>query len=242
MKKKVQIRTGCSGYYNRHWKEVFYPGKLPQRKWFEFYCEQFNSVELNSTFYKFPTAESLYKWYEQAPNHFLFSVKAPKLITHFKRFNNCEQQLEDLYTACEKGLAGKLGCVLFQLPPGIQYDEEKLDLVIKSLRPAFNNVVEFRHKSWWSKKVYQRLAEHNISFCSISHPSLPATIVANTSTVYVRMHGVPKMFYSGYGPKQLQQLHDDILKKRGVRQAFVYFNNTAGVEGVLNAQEFHRLS
>src|SRR5436190_9997108 len=218
MKKQIQQRTGCSGYYNRHWKNIFYPEKLAQTKWFEFYSEQFNTVELNTTFYRFPTSASLQVWYKKSPQDFLFSVKAPKLITHLKRFNDCQQKVDEFYLACEQGLMNKLACVLFQLPPSIQYNEEKLEQVISSLRPGFKNVVEFRHSSWWTKKVYDELAKHNITFCSVSHPAMPGTIIANTATMYVRLHGVPKMFYSGYTEEQLEQLYRSILKKRKLEE------------------------
>ncbi len=237
----LKIRTGCSGYYNNHWKEIFYPETLPPDKWFEFYSRQFNSVELNTTFYRFPTVESFHKWYKKSPAGFLFSVKAPKLITHLKRFNDCEQLVSDLYSACEHGLRDKLACILFQLPSGIQYSKEKLQQIITCLKPEFKNVIEFRHKSWWTKKVYDHLAENKITFCSVSHPDLPDTIIANTSTVYLRLHGIPEIFNSGYSDEQLAQLYGSILKKKKMKECYVYFNNTAGNEAILNAQQFQKL-
>jgi uncharacterized protein YecE (DUF72 family) len=79
----MQCYIGCSGFYNKDWKEVFYPNGLPQSKWFEFYCTQFNTLELNTTFYRFPTIEMLKKWYDTSPADFKFSVTAPRLITHY---------------------------------------------------------------------------------------------------------------------------------------------------------------
>jgi uncharacterized protein YecE (DUF72 family) len=242
MKRSVELRTGCSGYYNRHWKKIFYPDDLPQSKWFEYYCSRFSTVELNSTFYKFPTAKILNAWYKKSPDDFVFAVKAPKLITHLKKFNNCQQQVDEFYLACEQGLMEKLGCVLFQLPPSIQYSAEKLEQITESLKPGFKNVIEFRHKSWWTKKVYDRLAKNKITFCSVSHPNLPATIVENTSTVYIRLHGVPKMFYSGYTEADLQKIKTTIAKKIKIKDGFVFFNNTADDEGILNALQFQQLS
>ncbi len=242
MKNKPQFKIGCSGFYNRHWKGIFYPEKLPQGRWLNFYCEHFNSLELNVTFYRFPTTQMLQGWYKKSPEDFLFSIKAPKLITHFKKFMDCNREIEDFYAACETGLKHKLGCVLFQLPPAIHHSEEKLKQVIESLKPGFRNVIEFRHKSWWKKSVYDELAKNDIIFCSISHPSLPETIVANNSIAYIRLHGNQKMFYSGYSVKELMQLYQAILKKRKIKEAFVYFNNTAGTAGVLNATELKNLA
>lgn len=238
MKNKIQVQTGCSGYYNRHWKNIFYPEDLPQNKWFEFYSQQFNTVELNTTFYRFPTAQSLHEWYKKSPEDFTFSVKAPKLITHIKKFNDCQQQVDEFYLACKQGLRDKLGCVLFQLPPSVHYSIEKLQQIISNLNPNFKNVIEFRHVSWWTREVYEELGKSNITFCSVSHPKMPDDIVANTATVYIRLHGVPNMFYSGYSASQLNLIHDNLFKNKKIKEAFVYFNNTAGDDGIFNALQF----
>jgi uncharacterized protein YecE (DUF72 family) len=237
----IQFKIGCSGFYNKHWKNVFYPGKLPQSKWFEFYSGHFNTLELNTTFYRFPVAETFQKWYAKSPDNFLFSVKAPRLITHFKKFNGCEQLLHDFYSACEQGLKNKSGCILFQFPPGIQYSGEKLIQIINGLNTDFTNVVEFRHKSWWKNKVYDELAEKKIIFCSVSHPSLPRTIITNTQTVYIRLHGDPQMFYSSYSASYLNELYQTIVKKKKIKEAYIYFNNTAGTAGIINALQLQQI-
>lgn len=238
---KPKFNIGCSGFYNRHWKGIFYPDKLPQRKWFDFYAENFNTLEVNSTFYRFPTAESLNPWYKKSPEGFLFCVKAPRLITHYKKFNECERLIEDFYQACDNGLTDKLACTLFQLPPQVQYSEEMLSLIIKSLNPSYKNVVEFRHESWCKKKVQDELAANNIIFCTMSHPKMPEKLVVNSPTVYVRLHGVPRMFYSDYSYEYLNNLYLSILKKKKVKEAFIFFNNTAGEAGILNAQTMRNM-
>jgi uncharacterized protein YecE (DUF72 family) len=236
----MRIRTGCSGFYNRHWKGIFYPEGVPQSKWFDHYCKHFSTLELNVSFYKFPTPERLQLWYNKSPEDFLISVKAPRLITHFKKLIDCESLLNDFYTACTGGLKEKLGPVLFQLPPSLQYSEEVLDMISSVLYPGFNNVIEFRHESWWNKRVYKKLGEKNITFCSTSHPKLPGDIIANTNKLYVRLHGSPRMFYSNYETDQLKTLYETIKKKK-IDEAFVYFNNTASNAGILNALEFDQL-
>jgi uncharacterized protein YecE (DUF72 family) len=241
MKKHAQLWIGCSGFYNRHWKGIFYPEQLPQSKWFAYYSSRFNTLELNTTFYKFPTAQSLHKWYSMSPPGFAFAVKAPKLITHFKKFKECDRQIGEFYVACEQGLMEKLGCVLFQLPPQVQYSEERLEHILCCLKPGFTNVIEFRHKSWWTKKVYDELTRHQVIFCSVSHPALPDTLIANMPTIYVRIHGVPRMFYSDYSEADQQKLIAAIEKKAKVKEGFVFFNNTAGDAGILNAVQFQKM-
>ena len=241
--KKNQIYIGCSAYYNRHWKPVFYPEKLPQRLWLPFYCQHFNTLELNSTFYRFPTDQSLKtSFFDKSPDDFIFSVKAPKVITHLKKFNDCAVLVDDFYTACAAGLQHKLGCVLFQLPPSIHYNEEKLDEIVSYMNPDFKNVIEFRHVSWWTNEVYDRLAEKNITFCSISHPTLPETIITNTPVAFIRIHGNPKLYYSDYTDEDREALHRAILKNKELKETYIYFNNTASTSGVLNALQMKKLS
>lgn len=117
---------GCSGFHYKEWKEVFYPKGIPQTKWFEYYCRHFNTIELNTTFYRFPRPEALQSWYKRSPEDFKFSVKGPRLISHYKNFIDCETMLGDFYASVYEGLTDKLGCVLFQLPSRVVYSDEVL--------------------------------------------------------------------------------------------------------------------
>ncbi|MBC7425630.1 MAG: DUF72 domain-containing protein [Bacteroidia bacterium] len=237
----TQFRIGCSGFYNRHWKGIFYPDKLPQRLWFDHYAENFNTLELNVTFYKFPSEAMLNVWYQKSPTDFMFSVKAPRLITHLKKFNDCKSLIDDFYLACSNGLQEKLGYLLFQLPPSIVYSEEKFMQILSLVNTNFRHVIEFRNETWWRQDVYDALAQKGITFCSVSHPKMPDLIIANTDNIYVRNHGVPDMFYSDYSPEKLQALKNEIELKN-VSKAYVYFNNTAGIHGILNAGHFRDLT
>lgn len=233
-----QYRVGTCGFHNKHWKGIFYPEKLAQRKWFEFYCEKFNSLEINTTFYRFPTAARLNLWYAKSAADFTFSVKAPRLITHFNQFNNCERLLDEFYTACRDGLREKLGCTLFQLPARLVYSKEKLSQILFSLDPAFHNVIEFRDASWWNPEVYDALAENNITFCSISHPKYPTDLIANTAIFYLRLHGDEELYFSDYTSQRLKVFDAAIHHFHDLSSIYVYFNNTASEAGVLNALEF----
>ena len=240
MSKNTKFHIGCSGFYNRHWKGSFYPTEMPQREWLAFYAEHLSSLELNSTFYKFPTVRVMQNWNKKCPEKFIISVKAPRIITHLKKFNDCTQLIHDFYTACD-GLGEKLGCTLFQLPPSFHFSEDKLQLVIKSLDPSYKNVIEFRHPSWWNQQVYAELSKAGIIFCSASHPSMPGDLVINMPTVYLRLHGIPDMFYSNYADEYLKKLRDNIRGKKGIGEAFIYFNNTAGLAGIQNALQLTKM-
>lgn len=236
-----QWHIGCSGFHYKEWKEIFYPKGLPQRLWLDHYCKHFNTLELNVTFYRFPQLSSLLNWYQKTPANFSFAVKAPRLITHYKKFEAVESQLGDFYGTIREGLKEKLGCVLFQLPAQIHFSEEVLQKIVQHLNPAFVNVVEFRHSSWWQMKVRDTLSRHNISFCGISHPLLPNEVVVNTENVYYRFHGVPHLYYSAYNESFLHQVVNAIQKAKKAKQIFVYFNNTAQTAAIQNAQYVQQL-
>lgn len=233
--KKREAFLGCSSFNNRRWIGIFYPDDLPAKEWFSYYCKHFNTYELNATFYKFPTAKSLHTWYKKSPDGFIFSVKAPKLITHIKKFVDCAREINDFYVACRDGVNDKLGCVLFQFPPSFHYSPDKLQLIINSLNPDFKNVIEFRHESWWIQEVYDAFLKNSFIFCSVNYPGLPTTIIKTASTGYVRLHGNPQLFYSEYSPEELSKMYDEIRRANKLKEIFIYCNNTASTAGILNA-------
>ena len=130
---------------------------------------------------------------------------------------------------------------MFQLSPGIHYSAEKLQQITNNLNPEFKNVVEFRQASWWQQNVYDALSEKQIIFCSVSHPSLPETIISNTENIYIRLHGNVEMFYSHYSTAALKDLYNSVVNNKKIKEAFIYFNNTASAAGILNAQELVRM-
>ena len=233
----MQCYIGCSGFYNKDWKEVFYPKGLPQSKWFEYYCSQFNTLELNTTFYRFPTIEMVKKWYDKSPTDFKFSVKAPRLITHYKQFNETESLLNDFYTTVLEGLKEKLGTVLFQLPTKIIYSDEMLERIIKNLNKNILNVIEFRHISWWNATVISTLAKHNISFCGISIKNLPDNIIPGTPVIYYRFHGNERLYYSEYSLAAIKKFSDELFNHKKNKAVYVFFNNTATIAAINNARE-----
>ncbi len=233
----MQYFIGCSGFYNKDWKEVFYPKGLAQSKWFEYYCTQFNTLELNTTFYRFPTIEMLRKWYEKSPADFKFSVKAPRLITHYKQFNETESLLNDFYTTVRYGLKEKLGPVLFQLSAKIIYTNEFLQRITKNIDASFINVFEFRNAGWWNEDVFKQLSKYNLSFSGISIKNLPEEIIANTSTIYYRFHGLKKLYFSQYSKKYIHVFADELKQKANNKTAYIYFNNTATIAAINNARQ-----
>lgn len=223
---------------------MFYPDGLPPRKWFAYYCTQFNTLELNVTFYRMPTLKAFATWHDQSPLDFRFAVKAPRQVTHYKQFSaEAQLILTDFYATVAERLREKLGPVLFQLPPKAAYTPELLQRLLDSLDPAFQNVVEFRHPSWWDGEVQRTLTRHQVAFAGQSYPplELPDEVVVNTDVVYYRFHGVPGLYKSSYSPEFLAGIAGEIKAARGVRQVYLFFNNGIGAVGVANAQQMQAL-
>ncbi len=234
-------RIGCSGFYYKEWKEIFYPAKLPQKQWFEYYCQHFNTIEINSSFYKQPSPKSFAAWYQTSPPDFLFTIKAPRTITHYGKFNHTKELSADFYDVASEGLKEKLGCVLFQMPPSLSYTEERLNLILENLDKRFNNVIEARHLSWWDPTVIQELKKHRISFSGISYPSaLPEDIIQDNDPVYYRFHGKPVLYKSQYPEEQLRDFVSQVNQHK--KRIYVYFNNTWGNAALINARQLIALT
>jgi uncharacterized protein YecE (DUF72 family) len=233
---------GCSGFHYSDWKIKFYPEGLPQKKWFDYYCEHFSTLELNVTFYRFPQLSFLQNWYDKSPVDFRFAVKAPRAITHYKKFNGTTDLISSFYETINNGLKEKLGPVLFQMPPNFHYDEEKLERVVNSIDSSFINVFEPRHVSWWQQNVYDELTKHNIAFCGMSHPTLPDDVIINTPNIYYRFHGVPNLYRSSYSTEFLQRVVDTVNTDKQAKDCWFYFNNDYDAVGVENAKRMIELT
>jgi uncharacterized protein YecE (DUF72 family) len=233
----IDWHIGCSGFYYKHWKGTFYPEGLAQKNWFGYYVENFSTLELNGTFYRFPRLAFLQRWHDIAPQDFRFSVKVPQAITHYKQFHNVTNMLDSFYCTIREGLKEKLGPVLFQLPPRARYQPERLERILEQLDPSFQNVLEFRHESWWCTEVYDALAEHGVIFCGMSHPELPDIVPPGAPALYYRFHGVPQLYFSAYSNMALQNFVTEVGKQPQLRKAWCYFNNDAAVAAIPNAKQ-----
>lgn len=215
---------GCSGYFYWGWKGKFYPKDLQPEGWLSYYSKFFNTVEINSTFYNFPKVSNLRRFYRETPENFLISVKVNRSITHMKKFRDTEGMVKDFYEVVKEGLREKLGCILFQLPPSFRYSEENLERVLSHMDKGFKNVIEFRHKSWWRKEVYERLKEEGVIFCSVSSPNLPEDLVETSDVVYIRFHGKEGWYRYNYSEGELREWAERI-KGSSAKEVFAYFNN-----------------
>lgn len=232
---------GCSGFSNKDWRGFFYPDNLASTDYLSFYAQYFNSVEINSTFYRKPTIKTLNSWYEQTPANFLFFIKIPQTITHINQLKNMRQEINEFCKHISHGIKEKLGGFLFQFPPSFICDKENINNILNGLSPRFLNVVEFRHRTWWNDGIFEVLRDHGIIFCGVSIPKdIPDNVIINnTDTIYYRLHGKPILFKSEYSETELQALSEKIITSN--KNAFVFFNNTWGIAAIKNARYMQKL-
>ena len=235
------IHIGCSSFYIVKRKNVFYPENILSAKWFAFYCMHFNSFEINATFYKFSTLLILINWYKKSPDGFIHCVKAPKLIKYAKKLVYYKSKIDEFFSLCRQKLNDKLGCILFQSPPSFHYSAKKLALTVEATSSDFKTMNAFRYQGWWSQEASDWLAKNDITFCSVSHRTIPPNIIANSAIDYIRLLGISKMFYSKYSRTDLLKLHDVVTDKKLFAQVFIFVNNAASKAGVLNAKELKTL-
>jgi len=232
---------GCSGFSNKDWKGHFYPDSLQSKDYLAVYAENFNSVEINSSFYRKPTTKTLNNWYDQTPDNFLFFVKVPQAITHINQMTGVTIEIAEFCKHISNSLREKLGGFLFQFPPSFICNKENINNIVEGLNHRYMNVVEFRHKSWWNDSVYDILSEHGIVFCGVSIPKdIPEDLIVNHhSSLYYRLHGKPELFKSEYSEQYLQLLADKIRNSQ--KNSYTYFNNTWGMAAIHNAQYLQKL-
>jgi len=205
----TEIRIGTSGFSYKEWLGKFYPPKLPGAKMLEFYARRLATVEINYTFRAMPRAGMLERWATQVPEHFRFALKAPQRITHFARLKGAAESL-DYFVKTSAELEGKMGPVLFQLPPDMKRDVPLLREFIAQIggriRPAF----EFRNASWFDDSVLQALRDGGAALCIAESHKLSTPVERTASWVYARLR---KETYDDAGLKEwarrLQRLAGD---------------------------------
>ena len=182
------VHIGCSGWNYRHWREIFYPKGLPVSRWFAFYAEHFDTVEINNSFYRLPTPETFEKWRDQAPPGFLYAVKANRFITQAKKLLDCEEPLARMMPAV-RCLGETLGPVLYQLPPQLKFNPERLDSFLQILPKDVTNVFEFREPNWYVPQTLELLEKHGASFCVHDMAGSLSEHVAVGPAADLRFHG-----------------------------------------------------
>jgi uncharacterized protein YecE (DUF72 family) len=221
------IRIGCSGWQYRGWRGDFYPATLPLSRWFGYYAERFNAVEVNNTFYRLPEAITFAAWGKRAPAGFEYAVKASRYLTHMKKLKEPEAPVQLFFSRAQR-LGRSLGPVLYQLPPNWPVNLERLRTFLGSLPRRRRHAIEFREPSWYFDDVYALLAAHNVALCLHDMKGSATGRLAVGPFIYARFHGPQK--YSGRYPDGVLDEWAEWLAARANDGVPVYsfFNNDNG--------------
>jgi uncharacterized protein YecE (DUF72 family) len=234
------VRIGCAGWAYREWRGEFYPEKMPQREWLAHYSGAFETVEVNSTFYRLPSAETVQGWIEQTPPGFRFAVKASRYITHIKRLNSPEKYVERFLAGIEPLTeAGKLEAILWQLPPSFRRNDERLAAALEAIRARApgRHAIEFRHPSWFTADVYTLLRERDVALAIADDPEFPfQERELTTSWTYIRFHRGGRGAGGAYSEKELATWRRRIAAWRAQSEVVAYFNNDSESLAVDNAR------
>ena len=232
---------GTCGWSYSSFKGIIYPEDSKSREWLGYYVKYFNTVEINVTFYRRPRKSTFEKWYAETPSDFVFSVKAPKVITHIKRLKDVEKELETFLTDI-KPLKEKARVLLFQLPPSFKYEKEVIENFLKLLPSDYLNVLEIRHKTFHNEEFVELLRKFNVCLCfSDCGKRYPSWYEVQTADfLYIRLHGREVLYVSNYSEEDLKELVLKI-KKFDVKEVYVYFDNTAKGYAAENALKLKEL-
>jgi uncharacterized protein YecE (DUF72 family) len=233
------LHVGCSGWRYWKWRDSFY-ANVSQDQWFAQYLKRFDTVEINASFYSWPTVASVQAWRRQpGRKRFVYTVKVCELITHVKRFKGTKTLIRDFGIIADI-LGERMGCFLFQLPPSYRYTKARLDAIVTQLDPKRRNVVEFRHASWWNKDVYEAFRKAGIIFCSCSGPRLPDEVIRTADDVYIRLHGPKRWYRHDYSKSELTTWATRI-EASGAKRFWIYFNNDHEAHAPKNATALRRM-
>jgi uncharacterized protein YecE (DUF72 family) len=220
------IRIGTSGWLYKPWRGgAFYPRGLKQREEFGYYASQFDTVELNGSFYRLPIEGAPEKWLAQAPENFLYAWKYPRWLTHYYKLKDPAESYKLVFGRMA-ALGDREGPVLFQLHPRMVKDRERLATALKLLPKGKRVAYEFRHPSWYDDDIFALLAEHDAALCISDHHDAPSPWHATASWIYVRGHGPGGRYHGRYGEPALRTWARRIRAwSRASKDVFCYFDN-----------------
>lgn len=242
MRKGAEIRIGTSGWHYKHWVGNFYPAGMPGPKMLDYYCERFDTVELNNSFYQLPKQGALETWRESTPKGFCFAAKGSRYLTHMKKLKDPEPGLVRFFGAIDT-LGEKLGPILFQLPPNWELDLDRLKIFIEHLPAHHRYAFEFRNETWSAPGTYELLRRYNIAYCIFDLAGVQSPIMITADHVYVRLHGPGGKYQRSYSEEALREWAARISKwGTELKAVHVYFDNDQAGYAAENALRLKALA
>ncbi|HUR32541.1 MAG TPA: DUF72 domain-containing protein [Vicinamibacterales bacterium] len=233
----MSVHIGTSGWSYAHWTSVLYPDNLPPARRLELYVQQFTTVELNASYYRWPSDAAFASWHRRLPEAFVLTVKAPRGLTHATRLYSPERWLARIHGGLSQ-LGSHRGVLLVQLPPSAVVDHVRLAYFLGKVPRGLRVSVEFRNDSWNDARTFALLEEHGAAYCVMSGAHLPCVLRVTAPFVYVRLHGPDhdRLYTGSYSDTDLRWWADRIQEWSGAgRDVFVYFNNDGDGHAVRNA-------
>ena len=229
------VLVGTSGFVYAHWKGILYPRDLPPRLWLARYAREFDTVELNNTFYRLPGPHAVDRWRAGTPPGFVFAAKGSRFMTHMKRLRDPGAGLARYFEPVAR-LREKLAVVLWQLPPRWRADLPRLEAFLAVLPRGVRYAFEFRDESWYDEAVCEVLDRHGAAFCE--HDLLPRRPPRLTGAFrYLRFHGHTGKYRGRYGAEALAPFARDLARQARRGDAYVYFNNDVGGHAIMDARD-----
>jgi uncharacterized protein YecE (DUF72 family) len=240
---KRDIFIGTSGWVYKEWAGEFYRDDLKQADELAYYARQFNTVEINATFYRLPLESMVKGWYRRTPVDFVFAVKGSRFITHLKRLQVDRRALKRFFDRA-KLLKEKCGPILWQLPPNFDRKNlRRLAVFLKKLPRKYSHALEFRHPSWYENdEAFALLRKSKVAHVSVSSLRLPMNLVVTADLVYLRFHGLKGGPHHDYTRTELRPWAAHCRKhlKQG-KTIYAYFNNDLNTRAPRNAEMFHEM-
>jgi uncharacterized protein YecE (DUF72 family) len=237
---KNNFYVGTSGWHYKHWLGTFYPPSVKTSGQLQYYLQFFSSVEINNSFYRLPSKETFTKWKKATPNHFIFSVKASRYITHMKKLKDPKASLHEFMSYIIV-LKEKLGPVLFQLPPGWKINVDRLNEFLQNLPSFHRYVFEFRNPTWCHPDVFALLEKHNCAFCIYELEGYVTPFEETADFIYVRLHGPDGKYQGNYSEHTLKQWSRYCKNWLKTKDVYVYFDNDDAGYAAFNAKRLQGL-
>lgn len=225
----LPVHIGCSGWVYREWRGDFYPDRCAQARWLAHYASVFETVELNTTFYRLARPAAVARWVEQTPPQFRFAAKASRYLTHMKRLTDLDRGVKRYYDSIAPLVeSGKLGPVIWQLPESFHRDDDRLAAALEAVArlPPGQHAFEFRHESWFAPAVEALLREHGAALVIGDHPERPFQSHARTADfTLLRFHYGRRGRRGNYSEAELRDWARRIRRWRRDVEVHAYFNN-----------------
>ncbi len=238
----TDIRIGTSGYHYKHWVGRYYPAGTKPGQMLAHYRRDFDTVELNNTFYQLPNESTFDAWRDSTPDDFLFAVKGSRFITHMIKLKDAQRGLTNFLPRAER-LGSKLGPILWQLPPGWKVNVERLEEFLSLLPPQHRYAFELRNETWMTDAVLEVLRRYNAAFCIYELAGYHSPLEITADWTYIRLHGPTAFKYQGsYSDAKLEAWAERIRAwRRKMKAIYVYFDNDDRAYAVDNALTLRRM-